>query len=396
VAFIAWMTLNPAGRPPDEPLAPFFCILRCGNESLRDLVSNIILFVPLGWVLSYWTTPRRAFAICLVATVGIELTQALFLPARDPSFRDILTNAAGGAIGLWAYHNLERLVRPRESSSWRLGSAALVSAIAVIGITLAGLQPSPTARPWFGHWTPQLGGYDYYRGTLISVAAGGVRPPHGLLPPSEADPIRDALTREEFSVEVHAVSGTLPAGVAPIFMITDDARQEQVMIGQSYRTFRFQARTRFAAWELRDPGVRLPLFPGREPGDTITAIGRVEPGYWHLSVTSRAGADSVTLPLSAGLAWTTLVPSEFPVWDEWIVLNALWLALLFAPAGYWLGRIPGGRALLYGGATGALALLALPALVGGAPTQWSEWVGSASGFCFAAWLARRLRPPVTG
>jgi hypothetical protein len=193
-----------------------------------------------------------------------------------------------------------------------------------------------------------------------------------------------------------AVSGELSPGTAPIFMVTDDARQEQLMIGQRYRTLLFQVRTRFDAWELRGPGLRLPVFPGRDPGDTITARGSVTPGYWHLSVSGRAGSDSVTMPLSAGLAWVAFLPTAFPVWDEWMLFNALWLAMLLVPAGYWLGRVPGSRGLLYGGAAATVALFAFPLLIGGAPTQWSEWVGSACGYLAGAWLAHRLRSSVAG
>jgi len=72
------------------------------NYSLLESTSNVLLFVPLGallvWILGrshWWVIAPAAF----LASVAIELGQFLFLPARFPSFADIVANTTGALLG---------------------------------------------------------------------------------------------------------------------------------------------------------------------------------------------------------------------------------------------------------------------------------------------------------
>ena len=73
---------------------------------LRDIVQNVLLFVPFGYFLAVrcdarWSK-RCALAVVLVAaalSAALEALQ-LFVPERFPSTTDIVCNAAGAAIGL--------------------------------------------------------------------------------------------------------------------------------------------------------------------------------------------------------------------------------------------------------------------------------------------------------
>lgn len=67
-----------------------------------EFVSNILLFVPLGLLLTIITGPRRRWlapASCLIASCAIELGQALFLPERVASVGDVIANTIGGVVG---------------------------------------------------------------------------------------------------------------------------------------------------------------------------------------------------------------------------------------------------------------------------------------------------------
>lgn len=62
-------------------------------------VANILMFVPLGFLLTLLFRDRwRGASLALVLSVIAELAQA-FIPSREPSLRDVLANAMGAAVG---------------------------------------------------------------------------------------------------------------------------------------------------------------------------------------------------------------------------------------------------------------------------------------------------------
>ena len=80
--------------------------------SMSDLVSNVMLFVPIGACLTAaldarGNAPRRATALGVVAFAvalsgAVELGQA-FVPYRTPSAVDVLAESAGAALGALAW-----------------------------------------------------------------------------------------------------------------------------------------------------------------------------------------------------------------------------------------------------------------------------------------------------
>ena len=63
---------------------------------------NVLLFVPLS-LLGSLLKPRWTWSSWVVvgycATVGVEMTQALLLPQRSPTMKDIVANTGGALIG---------------------------------------------------------------------------------------------------------------------------------------------------------------------------------------------------------------------------------------------------------------------------------------------------------
>jgi VanZ family protein len=81
---------------------------------------NVALFVPLGLLLC-WGLPllsrSAVWGICVFGSVLVELVQYLFLPGRDGSARDVVTNSTGAALGVllhWAITRSRR--RPSDQS----------------------------------------------------------------------------------------------------------------------------------------------------------------------------------------------------------------------------------------------------------------------------------------
>lgn len=112
VIVVATLLIRSPGLGPDVPVhvkwLPFedlFDALR-GAGRLRltiiEMVSNVILFVPLGLALR-WQNPRlglgRIAMIAAAVSVGVELTQGLVLTDRWPSTTDVIMNGLGGLVG---------------------------------------------------------------------------------------------------------------------------------------------------------------------------------------------------------------------------------------------------------------------------------------------------------
>lgn len=80
-----------------------------------DIVTNVLLFMPLGFL--YWLTREpfkgsrlvRVFLLGCVVSGGIEVTQ-LFLPGRYTSPSDILANAGGAWLGAMLCARAQRLL----------------------------------------------------------------------------------------------------------------------------------------------------------------------------------------------------------------------------------------------------------------------------------------------
>jgi glycopeptide antibiotics resistance protein len=80
----------------------------------KDAIKNIILFIPIGFLLSSILTDKRkylkSFLFGVVFSSFIEFNQ-LFIYTRDPGFNDILTNSTGSLIGCIGYDLIKKNLR---------------------------------------------------------------------------------------------------------------------------------------------------------------------------------------------------------------------------------------------------------------------------------------------
>src|SRR4051812_27028032 len=77
--------------------------------NLLDLFGNVALYLPLGMLLVLALRGRRLLLTCLVpvaVSAALEATQYRWLPARDGSLRDVVTNSCGGLLGVALGHAL--------------------------------------------------------------------------------------------------------------------------------------------------------------------------------------------------------------------------------------------------------------------------------------------------
>src|SRR5512143_2071197 len=230
IGFVASLTLQPARVEGLARPSPFLCLIGCGDESIRDILSNILLFMPLGWALCHWMTGRRAIATCFLTAVTIEALQATVIAGRDSSLRDILSNTAGGAVGVWLFAGWRTLLWPTPRRSLALGGVAALGWIVVLAVTGAGNRITPTRATWFGFWTPELAYYEPYTGRLLQVEADGWIPANG--PIADPGPLRHAMEQDSFRLTLDLITGTKPSGPSLIFAVIDTNEHPQVRIGQ--------------------------------------------------------------------------------------------------------------------------------------------------------------------
>jgi VanZ family protein len=105
---------------------------------LRDVILNIVIYAPFGFVAALafrrkFSRPMAAAAAALLGlifSVSMELLQ-VYVPGRDPSLSDVLTNtigsAAGALLAIWFEADVRRLGERRAS---RFGAAAVLLLLA--------------------------------------------------------------------------------------------------------------------------------------------------------------------------------------------------------------------------------------------------------------------------
>jgi VanZ family protein len=97
ILVILLLTLNPFYLVTPERVRFTF------DSDLNNVISNILLFLPIGFFYRLSTQKRGALLIGAIISISIELLQ-LFIPARTPSIVDILTNILGSGLGA-AFNN---------------------------------------------------------------------------------------------------------------------------------------------------------------------------------------------------------------------------------------------------------------------------------------------------
>jgi glycopeptide antibiotics resistance protein len=112
IVAVAWVTLRPRSlsfQPPAEwiPLNNILDVLREGRSvsygDAGQLLGNIALFVPFGWLVpmlwprlrSFWTIVGLGAATSL----AIEVSQWLFIVGRQSSIDDVILNTTGAFVG---------------------------------------------------------------------------------------------------------------------------------------------------------------------------------------------------------------------------------------------------------------------------------------------------------
>jgi glycopeptide antibiotics resistance protein len=119
------------------------------QSSLLDVTANIILFMPFGFGLgSAFAQRNRHFLAKLLMVTTLSLafsltieTAQVFLPGRQPTPLDVISNTTGGAVGFLIFHGLGLFIYSKADLVWQqvrrlLAKVSLKYLVAVLGIYL--------------------------------------------------------------------------------------------------------------------------------------------------------------------------------------------------------------------------------------------------------------------
>lgn len=335
VAILA-LTLTPFGsRPP----GPFSTCVACGPRGLADGILNLLLFVPLGCFLAWYSRASLASLVFgLLLSTAIELLQTI-IPGRDPSLSDIIFNTAGTVVGALIG------LRPRV---WLVPDARNSVALTAFGVAAAALVTTIT---------------------VLLLA-----------------PVQSPALPNNMQLRLSSSPRERSENMVTLRVINVPSAQEPFTIGRAGNDLVLQYPSRADAAGLDQPVYWLAhAFPDSSNADTTSVSLRRERARWYVSVAGKRA----TLGPTVGEGWTLLAyPDAFARrWGE--TLDAVWVLLLCLPIGFWARN----RVSLAVAGVITLVLFWLPDITGVVSTPLIEWIGAAIGFLAGAslgWSSRRV------
>ena len=329
-AAVLFLTLTPDSAESDP--ASLFCIL-CGDFALRNLILNVLLFIPLGVGLHRRIGVLGAVVTGLALSIGIELAQ-LTVPGRFSALGDVIANTAGAWVGAGLTADAQRWLFPttttRESLRW-VWSGAAATAVLLSGLLLT---PSAPDGDFFGNWTPEVGGLAPYPGRIVSASLGRIPVPSERL--IDAPRVAAALAAQE-PLSLVFVAAESPNRRAPLFRLIGEAQREVLRIDVDgadvlVRPRYLSTRVRLTRPELRFAGALV----GSTPGDTLTMTVWAPPaGGWSLELNGR---EPTVVAFGPSQGWVVFSDLDGMFGRFAPLGDLLWGLFLFFPLGWWAAR----------------------------------------------------------
>ncbi|MGQ0766669.1 MAG: VanZ family protein [Gemmatimonadota bacterium] len=386
-------TLVPAGGVR-SPL-PFWCVA-CGGLGILDLIQNIALFLPLGFLLRVaGLSALQSFVSAALLSVSVELAQFRLVPGRDASAGDIMANAIGAAAGIALAGARAHLLRPGRRLALVLAGVSFTLATSVVSATVPLLAPAAFGGNLTGQIAPQQNSsFEPWPGTVHSFVVNGIEVAYGPLVPVSPDSAGgSAFESGEITVlaRVSLPTNYTTNRLSAIARLVRSG-QEAVLVGQNGNDLVFRSRLESGRWMLRQPYVALSDALGTASGSGEANISaRLDARGWSASVESASGITADTIPFSVALGWTFLLPFDRPLPALYMLVNGLWMMALSTPAAFFSSRF-GPLAVLL--ATGLLGVAAAT-IAGRAafdPLSAVEWAGIFAGAIAGWFLSRRMSP----
>ena len=350
VAAILVATLLPdSGQPVDSHL----CLV-CGTFGGVDSVLNILLFLPLGIGLALSGTPwNRAVLTACVLSLTVETAQFLFVPGRDATLGDVLTNTVGGALGFVVARNAGVWLRPAPRTAAILALAWSTIWLTIQGISSFALAPSIPDSKYYGQIAPKLGDFALFPGRVHAARIDDVAITDTQL--NEIDSVGPRLLRGA-TIYATVIPGGSTSDIAPIVRVADNELEQIVLLAQDEQSLLFGVRTRAAILRLRPPlfamagvfrdSVSKKNFSGvskrnYSATDPLSLTGSYDGREARLTVRTDSASSERRVSVSSSLGWTLALPFQWSIEDTRaeLVVSWVWMACLMVPIGYWSARI---------------------------------------------------------
>ncbi|HEY3933830.1 MAG TPA: VanZ family protein [Gemmatimonadales bacterium] len=388
VVVIAWLTLRSA---PDQAARvaalPWYCI-SCGDSGSADIILNILLFAPLG-LAARALGVRFGHMLMMVVpfTLGIELTQGLFLVGRDASLGDVLSNTTGAAIAWWSFRALTRMIRPTRSEG-RRGAVAVLAILAAMfvatGIAFAPVGPGD--GPWVGQVLHHWPNHDPFPGTIAGVTLNGVDVPN--------DPLRvtpQITDGPDLVINLTRTGDSSPVRAASLVRVVDADHTIRVAVSQIGSALVLEVALRGARWRFHAPAWRFDRImdiPLRRPARFEFIWTR------HGAQLIRTGPDAtmnrtVTISAALDLGWIFVHPFTDTIGRRAWWWTVLWLGWWWGWLG-WLSGAAGWRTVAVAGLASA-GLLTIASIATGVAVGGIELAAAPVALLVAAAGAERLR-----
>jgi hypothetical protein len=405
VAAILFATLLPASG---QPLDSHLCIV-CGSRGGVDSVLNVLLFIPLGIGFALAGIGRnRAVLMAFALSVTVEAAQFFFVPGRDATLGDVLTNTVGGAAGFAVANNAAIWLRTPSRIAAILGVGWCAVWVAIQAISSFAFAPSIPDSEYYGQIARQLDDFAAFPGSVLEARIGDVV-------------IRDAELSYVDSVGRRllggaAVSATvLPAGptndIAPIVRVADDQQREILLLAQDEQRLLFGIRTGAAILRLRPPLFAMTgvftnsiVKTGSSSVDTVSLSARYDGREARLSAGSGSVSRRRRIPVSASFGWTLALPFQWYIEDTRteLIVSWIWIACLAMPIGYFGACVARGTdprwhapmvvlSLLGGAATLITGLLVVEHAFGLPAAPIRDWLAAMTGIIAGGALVARDR-----
>lgn len=337
VAAILALTLHPG---PSARVGQWSRCIACGDLAGRDILLNVLLFLPLGAALRWRGVARwRALVLGALLSAFVETMQATVVPGRDPTLGDIVSNSVGTAIGIALVDLAPLLLGPTRRWAERLAAAgALAWALVAVGGAVL-TRPSTRPSPYFGQWQRKWPYTDRFTGTVLSFTINGSPIPDDRI--SDLMALRGVLLDDTVRVRAAATLGDVPRRIAPIVSVANRDLGTVMLIGQRDDDVLLRLRVRASDLRLRSPELAIRDVVPRDAAarhDTLRVSADIvgDEVRW-CAATSRTSACRRAL-LGPASAWLFVSPFEFAVGRELPLLSALWMAAALLPAAYWSAR----------------------------------------------------------
>lgn len=348
-----------------------FCLV-CGSRGPADILLNVVLFLPPGFLLGLRWSPWVALGAGLLVSGGIESAQ-LLLPGRSSTLSDLIANGLGAGLGATVPLLLRRWLTRGRWEAQLISIAIPALYLAVAGLAQVGIGPD-ASRIGQG---ADLEGYD---GAVLSVSLNGEEMPPGAYPGGMPEGGLDG----DWNFSGKIVLGSPPRSLTPILRLYDLDAIGIMWLGAHGTDLVFRHRNRGVEFGLDYPEVRFPdALAGFERGDTV----RIGVRRLSESLCLRAEDQELCgLGITPGRTWAILLNREGASNSARILLDAVWMGVLFFGVGLFGGSI---RSVLFLAPTAALAVWVVVAVTPLVPGSFPQWVGMALGMT-AGWLARPL------